>query len=188
MRKKVTIAAMTDGDLANPPEVLQRYANLQAESSEFHRSVKLLSGAARGTAQKLHAIDYLQRSPSCVTELTLETNALATILFGLEDDLLLEGVLRATDRTPMWTNEHHKNLTRSTKECDDVLRALRRAVRIADEGFRVVASWKRPKDYIEHLQLDDGSQALETIVRCSHLVSKTRVIVRHTALSRIEIL
>ncbi|KAF3040442.1 hypothetical protein E8E11_007941 [Didymella keratinophila] len=179
---------MADEDLANPPEVLHPSANLQSESSEFLRSVKLLSGAARGTAQKLHAIDYLQRSPSSMTELILEVNALATILSGLEDDLLLEGVLRATDRTLMWTNEHHKNLTRSTEECDDVLRALRRAVRIADEGFRVVASWKRPKDYIEHLQLDDGSQALETIVRCSHLVSKTRVIVRHTALSRIEIL
>lgn len=187
MRKKVTIAAMADGDLANFPEALPSSTSLQPQNNEFLRSVKLLSSATRSTAQKLHAIDYLQGSPSVVTELILEINALTTILSGLEDDLLLEGVLRATDRTPMWTNEHHKNLTRSTEECGDVLRTLSRAVRIADEGFRAVASQTKANDYIELFQRDNGPQALQTIVRCSRLVSKTRVVVRHTALSRIEI-
>lgn len=188
MRKKVAIATMADEDFANLPEVLRSSANLQPQNNELLRSVKRLSGAARGTAQKLHAISYLQRSPSIVTELILEVNALATILSGLEDDLLLENVLKAADQTPMWTSEHHKYLKRSIEDCDDALRAVRRAVRIADERFRASTSSKRRSDYIEHFQLDGGPQALETIVRCSRLASKTRVVVRHTALSRIEIL
>lgn len=185
MRRKVTIAAMADGDLANPPEVLASSTNLQSQN-EFLRSVKLLSGAARSTARKLHAIDYLQKSPSVVTELILEINALATILSGLEDDLLLGCVSGVTDRKPMWTNEHHESLISSIEECDDVLRALRSAVRTADEGFRAAASQKKANDYIEHFKLDDGHQVLETIVRCFHLVSKTIVLVRHTTLSRTE--
>ncbi|KAF3048023.1 hypothetical protein E8E12_007288 [Didymella heteroderae] len=186
MRKKVTLGAMADGDVFNSPDVSRPSASLKPQKNEFARSVKRLGHTARGTAQRLHAIAYLRRSPSVVTELITEVYALAAILSGLEDDLLLESVSETTDQRPIWTSEHHKNLVRSIEECDDVLRTVSRAVRIADEEFRVLASSKKANDYVEHFKLDDGPQALETIVRCFHLVSKTRVMVRHTALSRIE--
>jgi hypothetical protein len=184
MRKKVTLPAMADGDVTNLQAVSHPPANQQPENNDFHRPVKRLGHTARATAQGLHAITYLQRSPSVITELVPEIYALAAILSELKDDLLLESVLKATDETPMWTSEHHKNLKGSIEECDDILRAISRAVRIADEGFRIVASSKNANDYIEHFKLNDGPQALETVVRCSHLVSKTKVIVRHTALSQ----
>ncbi|KAJ4405588.1 hypothetical protein N0V91_005106 [Didymella pomorum] len=87
----------------------------------------------------------------------------------------------------MWTSEHHKNLTGAIDECDGALKAVFRAVQIADEESRIVAISKKANNYIEHL-LAEGSHALESVVRCSSLVSKTKVIVRHTLLSQTEIL
>ena len=178
---------MADGAVTNLQAVSHHPMNLESHIQDFDPSVKRLSQAARATAQRLHAIIYLQRSPSVITELVPEVYALAAILSDLKDDLLLESNLKATDWTPMWTSEHHKNLKGSIEECDDALNVVSRAVRIVDEGSRIVAISKKANNYIEHL-LNEGPQALETVVRCSHLISKTKVIVRHTLLSRTEVL
>jgi hypothetical protein len=183
MRKKMTLPAMADGDVTNLQAVSHPPANQQPENNDFHRSVERLGHTARATAQRLHAITYRQKSPSVITELVSEIFTLAALLSELKDDLLLESAIKAADQTPMWTSEHHKKLKDSVEECDDILRAVSRAVR---KGFRIVVRSKNTKDYIEHFKLDDGPQALETVVRCSHLVSKTKVIVRHTVLSQTE--
>lgn len=187
MRKKVIIEAMADGVVTNLQAVSHPPTNLESHIKDFHPSVKRLSQAARATAQRLHAITYLQRSPSVMTELVPEVYALAAILCDLNDDLLLGSNFKATDWTPMWTSEHHKNLTGAIDECDGALKAVFRAVQIADEESRIVAISKKANNYIEHL-LAEGSHALESVVRCSRLVSKTKVIVRHTLLSQTEIL
>jgi hypothetical protein len=186
MRKKVTLATMVDRKDSEFPNLSHPQTNVRSQGNGLVQSVKRLALAARRTAQALHAIKYLQRSLSVVTELTPEVCALSGMLSSLEEDLLLQCALKATYEKHMWTREHHENLMQSIQECEDVLRTTCRAVRIADERFRVAASSKRADNYIDHFQLDGGSRALGTVVRCFHLVSKTKVMVRHTALSQIE--
>ncbi|KAJ4381347.1 hypothetical protein N0V86_003696 [Didymella sp. IMI 355093] len=186
MRKKVTFATMADRKDSESLNLSHPQTNVQSQGNGLVQSVKRLALAARRTAQALHAIKYLQRSLSIVTELVLEVCALSGMLSSLEEDLLLQYALKATCKKHMWTKEHHENLMQSIQECEDVLRATCRAIRTADERFRVAASSKRADNYIDHFQLDGGSRALDAVPRCFHLVSKTKVMVRYTALSRIE--
>ncbi|KAF1924688.1 uncharacterized protein M421DRAFT_274359 [Didymella exigua CBS 183.55] len=186
MRKKVTTAAMADAGDSKSIVPSRSGSNVQSQDSEFIRSVKRLGRTARSTAQALHASIYLQRSPSVIAELIPEIYTLGAILSSLEGDLLLVSALKAADQEHMWASEHHNSLTRSIKECDDILMATFRAVIGADEQSRMSTSSKRTDDYIDDVQLDDGPQVSDTIVRCSHLVHKTKVVVRHTALSRVE--
>lgn len=186
MRRKATVAVMADGDDAKSTDLSRAQENAHLQDNDFVGSVKRLALTARRTAQALHGVPYLQGAPSIITKLRSEVYALAAILSSLEIDLLLESVPTATGQKYMWTSEHHENLQRSMQECEDVLRATCRAVRIADEGFRLSQSAKKEDDYIDHFQLDNGPEALDTTAGCFRLVSQTKVIVQHTTLARTE--
>lgn len=177
---------MAEGDDSKVTQSSLPDSHMQRQDSDFVTSVKRLGRLARSVAQDLCAITYLLGGPSVTTELIPEVYALAAILASFEDDLILESAVQAGDQKDMWTREHHKNLTRLIRECDHALVDIARAVRIADEQFRVPEIVKRGDDYIDHFHLDDGPQVCDTIVECFRLAAQTKVIVRHSALSRVE--
>jgi hypothetical protein len=187
MRRKPAATAMASDEPDNATHPVQKSPKEQ-QNNELARSAKRLYGSANSAAQALAAVPYLHTSTSdaqVMRDLVQKIYALAAITSSFLENLMAESMTGGEDHKDMWSKDHHLTLLRSTEECEDIFTAISDAVRIADEHFEVTGV-EKDENYLDGLKLDNQQQAQITIDECYDLVSQANVIVKHTALARIE--
>lgn len=187
MRKKLTTSAMASDEPDNATHSVQGPPKEQ-QNDELARSAKRLYGFANSVAQTLAAVPHLHTSTSdaqVLRDLVQKIYALAAITSGFLESLMVESMTGGEVHKVMWSKDHHLRLLNSTEKCIDVFAAISRAVRIADEQFQVTGIGKGEK-YLDGFKLDNQQQAQIIIDECYGLVSQTNIIVKHTALARVE--
>jgi hypothetical protein len=187
MRRKPTAPAMASDEPDNAAHSVQGSPKEQ-QNNELARSAKRLYGSANSAAQALAAVPYLHTSTSdaqVMRDLVQKIYALAAITSSFLENLMAESMTGSEDHKDMWSKDYHLGLLNSTEKCRDVFAAISHAVRIADEHFQVTGVGKG-ENYLDGFNLDNQKQAQIVIDECYGLVSQTNVIVKHTALARIE--
>ena len=186
MRRKATTSAMANEDLDEAVQSGQGPPDSQQTDDVAH-SAKRLHRRANAIAQALLAVIYM-RDDTTASQLTRgvvrRIYALAAILSNLLEDLMAESITMQRHQK-MWTNEHHQSLLRSMKECEDIFGKVAHNVRLADEAYHVNGV-KSGAKYVDGLKLDNEQQVISAVDECFGLVSQTKLILKHTALARIE--
>lgn len=183
MRTKVAAAAMADED---NNAVMQPQQAEKLRCDAIAHLAKRLYPVTNGVAQALLPVVYLQTGAQATGGFVQQAYALTGILSTFLDDLTLEVVSRDGGQSKdMWSEGHHEQLTRSLEECHDLFLETARAIRIADE-YHHVRGLKAEEDYIDNFRFDNERQAQDLAKKCFRLVGQTRLIVKHTCLTRFE--
>lgn len=157
------------------------------QSEEVVRLAKRLHGAANRTALALLPIVYLRSDPQVTGELVQKTFALTAVLSTLLDDLAVERFSRAgSENKDMWTDEHHEVLVSCLEKCHTVFTVIGKRVRITDEHQANLLGPKAGQKFIKVNHEGDELRPQGAIENCFRLASQTRLIVKHTCLTRFE--
>lgn len=158
------------------------------QTDDVAHAAKRLYGRANRVAQTLLAVTYMRDDTpesQSTRDVVQKTYALAAILSNLLEDLMAESIMRRRDGQDMWTDTHHQSLLRCMDRCEDAFGKIPHQVRLADEAYHVTGVRAGVK-YVDGLGLDNEQQVMDAVDECFGLVSKTKLILKHTAFARIE--
>ena len=182
MRVRVPVAVMSDANASNVKSS-QPKAYKHVNVGQFAKRLSLL---ASNTAQSLYTVVHLHSSSKdsqVIENLAHKSDALAAALSSLADDLIQDaGNFKAQD---VWSREHNKDLLHSLVECEAIFKDADGAVDWADKHFSA-SSGAEGADWIDRWALGCEHEQLMTVNKCYDLVMQTKMIARHTALTRGE--
>lgn len=182
MRRKAFLATMT-GDHHREPA--PRASPEQSQCDNAVHLAKRVYRVANSVARALQPIVHLRNDPKVTGDLVQKVFALVAALSALIDDLMLESVSRdGSQGKDMWSKEHQEKLLAAMEQCHGFFTNICRSVRIADECHHV-KGLAAGKKYIDQYHYDDENEVREETENCYRLVSQTRIVVKHTCLTRL---
>ncbi|KAF3008895.1 hypothetical protein E8E13_011177 [Curvularia kusanoi] len=178
---------MTNETSKNATHPVQAPPRVQ-QNDEVARAAKRLYGSVNSVARNLDAVIYIHtHTPDAqvIRDMVQKMYALVAISSGFLEDLKMESITGGEEHKDMWSKNHHERLLNSIERCLDEFAAVGRAVRIADEQFQAHGI-TYGEGYLDGFYLDSQKRAQIALDECFDLVSRTKIIVKHTALARTQ--